>query len=142
MSSRIAIAAVFAASLVSLAGCKKAPDPASVSNSVRELHVVDVAPIVKNKSGVLVDANGPDTRRELGVIPGAILLSDHKNYALSELPPEKSTKLVFYCGGTQCRASDSAADKAAHAGYTDVSVLRDGIRGWKTAGQPTDTPRS
>ena len=83
------------------------------------------------------------TRERDGVIPGAHLLSSFNNYDVGkELPPAKEAKLVFYCGGTQCRASDSAADKASHAGYTDVAVLRDGIRGWKSAGQPTDTPRS
>ena len=80
---------------------------------------------------------GAETRQQYGVVPGAVLLTNHKDYALSELPPEKSKPLVFYCGGTACRASDKAADRAAGAGYTNVNVMREGIKGWASAGQKT-----
>jgi rhodanese-related sulfurtransferase len=39
-------------------------------------------------------------------------------------------------------ASHEAARRAVKAGYTDVSVMGDGIAGWKAAGQPTVTPGS
>ena len=91
---------------------------------------------MKNKSASVFDANDADTRKEYGVVPGAVLLSG-KDYPLSTLPASKADKLVFYCGGTQCRASDQAAKRAAGAGYSDVSVMRAGIRGWKDAGQAT-----
>jgi rhodanese-related sulfurtransferase len=110
--------------------------------TIKESSVDEVAKFVKEKTATVVDANGADTRREYGVIPGAVLLSNHREYAMSELPASKSNKLVFYCGGTMCRASDKAASRALAAGYTDVSVLREGIKGWKSAGQPTDMPRS
>ncbi|HVU04840.1 MAG TPA: rhodanese-like domain-containing protein [Polyangiaceae bacterium] len=119
-----------------------AANAAAPTRAVREVGVADVARILKDKSGVVVDANGEDTRKEFGVVPGALLLTSHKNFALSELPAEKSTELVFYCGGTQCRASDSAAERASGAGYTNVAVMREGIRGWKSAGQPTNMPQS
>jgi rhodanese-related sulfurtransferase len=104
--------------------------------------VSDVVQLLKNKSAVVLDANDADTRRDMGVVPGAVLLSSHKDYALTELPAAKSEKLVFYCGGMQCRASDAAAARAASAGYTDVNVMRAGIRGWKSAGQPTAMPQT
>lgn len=34
-------------------------------------------------------------------------------------------------------ASHEAARRAVNAGYKDVSVMVDGIMGWKDAGQPT-----
>jgi rhodanese-related sulfurtransferase len=34
-------------------------------------------------------------------------------------------------------ASHEAARRAVKAGYTDVSVMADGIVGWKSAGAPT-----
>jgi len=70
-------------------------------------------------------------------VPGAVLLSDHRNYALSELPSDKSQALVFYCGGTQCRASDAAASRALSAGYASVSVMREASKAgrcWATGG--------
>lgn len=103
---------------------------------IAEVTVSDVEQFVKTKSATVLDANDADTRKEYGVVPGAVLLTS-KEYPLAVLPATKTDKLVFYCGGTQCRASDKAAARAASAGYSDVSVMRAGIRGWKDAGQAT-----
>lgn len=113
------------------------PSAPAQDKPVAEVTVSDVQQYVKNKSATVFDANDSDTRKEYGVVPGAVLLSG-KDYPLSTLPASKSDKLVFYCGGTQCRASDHAASRAASAGYSDVSVMRAGIRGWKDAGQTTN----
>ena len=126
-------------------GDQAAPAAAAPSNAdakaVPEVTVAQVASYTKEKSATVFDANDPDTRKEYGVVPGAVLLTG-KNYELSQLPAAKSDKLVFYCGGTQCRASDAAAARATTAGYTDVSVMRAGIRGWKDAGLATSSPQS
>jgi rhodanese-related sulfurtransferase len=37
-------------------------------------------------------------------------------------------------------ASHQAAGRAVEAGYTDVAVLADGLKGWKDSGQPTAQP--
>ena len=113
-----------------------APDKAAAA-AIPEVTVAQVASFTKDKSATIFDANDGDTRKEFGVVPGAMLLASHKDYPLSVLPATKSDKLVFYCGGTKCRASDAAAARAASAGYSDVSVMRAGIRGWKEAGLPT-----
>ncbi len=39
-------------------------------------------------------------------------------------------------------ASHEAARRATQAGYTDVSVMADGIFGWKDAGQPLQVASS
>lgn len=147
MTFRSALALAFG---LALAACQKAPAPAEGSADSKadtqewskELSVPDVAALVQAKGATVLDANDADTRKEQGVVPGAVLLSSSRDYALSELPPAKDAKLVFYCGGTACRASDKAAKRAADAGYADVSVMRAGIRGWKSAGQTTATPQS
>jgi rhodanese-related sulfurtransferase len=148
MITRIAV--VFLSGCAML-GCRssqadRATPPAAAAETkeatIKEASVAEVAKYVKERTATVVDANGSETRQEYGVIPGAVLLTSHRDFALSELPASKSNKLVFYCGGTMCRASDKAASRALAAGYTDVSVLRDGIKGWKSAGQPTDMPRS
>ena len=146
MKSELAAVALSLAVVFPLFGCNNSKpagnESATAAPSFPEQKIAAVEQMLKDKSGVVVDANGASTRREYGVIPGAVLLSDHKSYALTELPSEKSTKLVFYCGGTACRASDAAAGRAASAGYSNVSVLREGIRGWKSAGRPTALPQS
>jgi len=127
---------------VSLTACHSVTGAKPTGDAVKIVTVADVAGFLKTKSAVVVDANGADTRQKYGVVPGAVLLTDHKDYPLSELPAEKSTKLVFYCGGLMCRASDAAADRAHGAGYVDVNVMREGIKGWTSAGQPTSVPQS
>jgi len=34
-------------------------------------------------------------------------------------------------------ASHAAAERAVQAGYTNVAVLKVGLKGWKAAGKPT-----
>ena len=71
-------------------------------------------------------------------MPGAKLLTSANSYAVeSELPSDKSSRLVFYCANPRCTASDAAARRAVEAGYANVAVLRAGIMGWAEAGQPT-----
>ena len=140
----VAFALVTLAALAAV-GCNKAStssDPsekAAVEVKLPELSVPQVAAALKDKTALVVDANNSDTREKFGVVPGALLLTDHRGFALSELPSDKSQPLVFYCGGTQCRASDTAASRAASAGYEKVSVMCDGIKGWVSAGQATSS---
>jgi rhodanese-related sulfurtransferase len=82
-----------------------------------------------------VDANGEATRHRMGVLPGAVLLSDEATYKLSELPADKAKPLVFYCANTHCGASHEAAARAITAGYTNVKVMPEGIAGWVKAGK-------
>jgi rhodanese-related sulfurtransferase len=143
--SKISFAA-FAVVVLCGACNKQAPAPADSAkpsgqaqaaiSKTPELSVADVATALREKRATVVDANGLETRQKYGVVPGAVLLSDHRNYALTELPSDKSQALVFYCGGTQCRASDAAASRALSAGYASVSVMREGITGWVAAGNP------
>ena len=88
---------------------------------------------------VPVDANGDATRKKMGTLPGAVLLTTYDNFNLSELPADKSKELVFYCANTRCGASHEAAEKALTAGYTNVKVMPDGIAGWVKAGKKVQT---
>lgn len=145
MNTRSGIALLFA---LALGACAKAPaggqgtQASGAEFTAKEVTVSEVASFVKDKTATIVDANGAETRQEQGIVPGALLLTSAREYALSELPAAKDTKLVFYCGGVKCRSSDNAAKRASEAGYGNVAVMRDGIRGWKTAGQTTEMPKS
>ena len=109
----------------------------TAQDQLKLIHTADLAPLVTQGSPAVYvfDANGNDTRKKEGVIPGAILLPSHDHYALNVLPQDKSSNLVFYCANEQCMASHAAAKRALSAGYTHVSVLSDGIMGWKKNGQ-------
>ena len=116
-----------------------AEDPHAGLNNMT---IDSVASMVDGKSCVPVDANGAETRDKYGVLPGAVLLSDSHAYKSSELPTDKNANLVFYCGSTKCTAAPKAAKLAIEAGYKNVSVMPDGIKGWVAAGKPVNRPNT
>jgi rhodanese-related sulfurtransferase len=100
--------------------------------------VDEVSGLIEAKAARAVDANGADTRKQYGTVPGAVLLSNARTFDASELPEDKSTELVFYCGSESCNAAPKAAARAKELGYTAVKVMPEGIRGWVKAGKPVD----
>jgi rhodanese-related sulfurtransferase len=115
---------------VTTVGCSKAAQAAPAEVTVEQLATQLAGQRVRP-----VDANGPKTRSDIGVIPGAVLLTDYETFAASELPSDKAQPLVFYCANEQCGASHEAAHRAVALGYRDVKVLPAGIMGWSHAGQ-------
>ena len=53
----------------------------------------------------------------------------------------KDAEIVTYCGGLQCPQSSEAARKFVDLGYTNVSVYKEGLAGWKTAGNEVVSPQ-
>ncbi len=126
-----ATASVLAATVLAAAACHGRagrPHPITVGQLAALLESADPPK--------LYDANGDRTRREYGVIPGATLLPSSHDYALDLLPSKKTIPLIFYCASSWCGAAETAATRAVQAGYAQVSVLPDGIKGWKEAGLP------
>jgi len=95
------------------------------------IHVADLKALMESDKSSLhiYDANAAETRDQYGVIPGAMLLNSDDHYDLAVLPQDKDAKLVFYCANSLCTASHEAARRAVKAGYEDVNVMGDGIRG-------------
>jgi len=120
-----------------VAGCAKPADHAAAEQppKISAISVDELDQMLARQECKPVDANGDSTRRQMGVIPGAVLLTDMDS--LDKLPADKATHLVFYCANTSCGASEYAAAKAMTAGYTHVNILPAGIAGWVKAGKPT-----
>jgi rhodanese-related sulfurtransferase len=129
--------AVLSLSVLACSKSDKAEHHAKLSDSVPALTVDELDAKLASGDCQAVDANGDATRKKLGVIPGAVLLTDSDTFSTSELPADKSKTLVFYCANTYCGASHEAAARALTAGYTNVKVLPDGIAGWVKAGKQT-----
>lgn len=118
------------------AGCKKSGDATEAKvAAVQSVTVDELDALLASKACQPVDANGDDTRKQMGIIPGAILLTSEDS--LAELPSDKSKPLVFYCANTHCGASHHAAETAVAAGYQNVKVLPEGIAGWVKANKKT-----
>lgn len=115
---------------------------AAKTETFKKMNSGEVQKLLEAKSAPIAvfDANGEDTRKKEGTVPGAVLLTDLDGEKLVKaLPKDKNTKLVFYCANEMCTASHKAAKAAAKAGYPDVAVMTDGIAGWKKAGLKVST---
>ena len=121
-----------AVAISGLMGCK--PDTSGLST----LTVREAASLLDADTPVsFCDANNAKTRRELGVLPGAILLTNYRDYDPAvELPDNATQQLVFYCYNDMCGSAVAAARKAIAAGRTRVSVMPGGITGWLESDQP------
>jgi rhodanese-related sulfurtransferase len=106
-----------------------------VEENLPEVTIDEVDTGLAKSEWQAVDANGEGTRKKMGIVPGAVLLSDYETFAASELGTDKSKNLVFYCANTSCGASHEAASRARTAGYKNVKVMPDGIAGWVKAGK-------
>lgn len=117
---------------IALMGGMALTNVANAAELVKEISVKDVQTLVENKVNnvAILDANNAEARADAGVIKEAILLSSYREYALSELPKDKNTTLVFYCYNSYCQASHIAAERAVKAGYKDARVMKEGIVGW------------
>jgi rhodanese-related sulfurtransferase len=115
--------------------------PAGVSaDKLKLITVKDLVNLQASKDKVYIfDANNADTRLKNGIIPGAKTLSQVSDYKASDvLPADHNANLVFYCANEMCQASHDAAKVAIKAHYKNVSVMADGIEGWKKAGKPIE----
>jgi rhodanese-related sulfurtransferase len=121
-----------------LAACTKAandPAPAATAPELVMTSIDEVDHGLAAGDCQAVDANSDMTRKHMGTLPGAVLLTDSDNYKPTELPADKAKPLVFYCGGTECMASHGAANRAIALGYKNVKVMPGGISGWVKAGK-------
>ena len=80
---------------------------------------------------VLIDAR-PKRLADKGMIPSAISISDSEfDKNVDKLPADKSTLLIFYCGGLECVLSDNSAEKAKKLGYTNILTYPPGYPEWE-----------
>ncbi len=91
---------------------------------------------------VFADAR-PIEQYEEGHIAGAEHL-DPDAFTASEDPDfvyiySMDQRVVIYCPGGECDASDLVAIRLQDLGYTNVHVLKPGYPGWVEAGLPTET---
>jgi rhodanese-related sulfurtransferase len=93
---------------------------------------VDIPP----KKGVMLIDSRPAARQyDPGHIPGAVSIPDSKfDQMAGSLPQDKSTLLLFYCGGLECMLSHNSAFKAEKLGYTNIRVYAEGSPEWAAKG--------
>ncbi|BAN34986.1 rhodanese-like protein [Sulfuricella denitrificans skB26] len=93
---------------------------------------VDIPP---KKDVMLIDSRPAARQYDPGHIPGALSIPDSKfDQMAGSLPQDKSTLLIFYCGGVECMLSHNSAFKAEKLGYTNIRVYADGSPDWAAKG--------
>ncbi len=132
MKQRFAMIGIVLASLMLVASPTLAAD-------YKIVDLPEVEAMVSKKPGegkyMLVDSR-PEIKFFASHLPWAVSIpwTDMEDM-LDELPADKSTKLVFYCGGLKCQLSHKAAKLALKNGYTDVSVFAKGEPAWRKVGK-------
>ena len=91
---------LLAAALALAPACSKSDSTEQTNTAdvkVPNMTVDDLDHALAAKQAQAVDCNSDATRKKMGSVPGAILVTSDDAYAASELPADKTTKLVFYC---------------------------------------------
>ncbi|BDI07356.1 rhodanese-like domain-containing protein [Sphaerotilus microaerophilus] len=98
------------------------------------ISMAQVRKLIEEKAAhTLIDAR-PKRVADKGMIPTAINIPDTEfDRNVDKLPADKSTLLVYYCGGLECVLSEKSADKARKLGYTNVVTYPEGYPEWEKA---------
>jgi len=96
----------------------------------------EVVRLMKKPGVAIIDVNIQELWRKHH-IPGALHI-ERENLA-KQLPPDKTTTLIFYCAGPLCLESAYAANDSVLLGYRRVYVMTDGIFTWVKAGYPVES---
>lgn len=84
----------------------------------------------------LVDAR-PTSRYLAGHLPSAIsIYAKDLPGKLDLLPEDKSSLVIFYCGGPTCPFTGESIKVAQAHGHTNVKGFQGGMPAWKKAGKP------
>ena len=92
--------------------------------------------LIALRQATVIDLNSPQSWARAHV-PGALHF-DPLAWSEADLPPDKDTRLVFYCSNPMCRKAPNAARRAKKLGYANAMVMAAGITGWLDAGLQTD----
>ena len=107
--------------------------------SIPEIDASDLAARLAGKAHhVVLDVREPD-EQAAGCVAGALLVPRAQvAERIAAAVPDKSTPIIAYCAGGV--RSALATKTLLELGYTDVSSLRGGFKGWQRAGHPWITP--
>ena len=106
---------------------------------VREVTVADVERLRATREPVTIVDVREEEEWQRGHVPGARhLCKGVIERDIERAVPDRSTRLVLYCGGGF--RSALAADNLQRMGYTHVESMAGGWRAWTAAGLPVDRP--
>jgi len=94
--------------------------------------VISKVTVPIDENVMIIDARPYKVKYTKGHIPGAISIPFFEfDKKVDLLPSDKSTLLIYYCGGLKCKLSHKSAKKARALGFTNVKVFAKGFPEWK-----------
>jgi len=126
-----------AAGLVILAGtfsaiAQDAKEPWMYDQIVEAGFVISKISVPMAENVMIIDARPYQVKYTKGHIPGAVSIPFSEfDKKIDLLPKDKSTLLIYYCGGLKCKLSHKSAKKAKALGFTNVKVFAKGYPEWK-----------
>jgi rhodanese-related sulfurtransferase len=109
-----------------------AKEPWMYDQIVDAAFVISKVSVPMAKNVMIIDARPYEVKYTKGHIPGAVSIPFSKfDKKIDLLPKDKSTLLIYYCGGLKCKLSHKSAYKAKALGYTNVTVFAKGYPEWK-----------
>ena len=143
MFSRLLSIAIITLFLIAaLFGCATqkvaVPTEATAETAFEPFHdVVDMAFVTAHiaipmpENVMLIDSRPFKPKYIQGHIPMAVSIPDSQfDKMTDQLPADKESLLIFYCGGLECKLSHKSARKAEALGYTNVKVFASGFPEW------------
>lgn len=117
-------------------GADQAPAKPSwtYKNIVDAAYVAEYAKVPMRKDVLIVDSR-PARKYDKGhIVPSVNISNSQFDKHTDLLPADKSTQLIFYCGGIKCPLSHKSAAKAEALGYTNIGVYAAGFPDWVKKG--------
>ena len=111
---------------------------ATIPEGVAEIKTAELVTLLEKDPKVFLVDSRPTARYKQAHLPGAHSIPQAKleQEKAAVLPADKTTPLVFYCGGVTCPFSPASAAIARDLGYTNVFVYHEGEPEWTKAGLP------
>ena len=114
-----------------------AADQAAADTSWQYTNIVDAAfvgqyaKVPMAEDVMIIDSRPLKPKYVKGHIPMAVSIPySQMDKMLDQLPENKDSLLIFYCGGLKCKLSHKAAFKAESLGYKNIKVFAEGYPGW------------
>lgn len=90
--------------LATVGGCsndKASSSSAEKADDVPTVTLDEADKLLAANEATAIDCNGDRTRKKYGILPGAVLIADEESFPASDLPADKTRKLIFYCSDTR-----------------------------------------
>ncbi len=109
------------------------------SNLTRQVDFPAIHDIWKKGDAIFVDTRSAASFKR-GHIPGAVSVPINRvKSTISELPDNKETYLITYCGSVECPNAYQLMNILLGHGYINVKFFPRGLRGWQALGYPLET---